>query len=175
MSEKKDTTHTLLPRKLVLFLRPRSKVWQCRFKIEGRWQRTSTSTYELEEAREKALEIFQEANFRKRMNYAPITRSFKHVAEYTIKKLEESRGTPDFKPIYTEYRVLIEKYLIPFFGKYKIDSIDFQLIESFKEWRVNKMGQAPSRSTELNHNAALNRIFDYAEANGFLHAVNRSF
>ena len=173
MSEKKDTTHILVPHKLVLFQRPRSEVWQCRFQMDGKWQRASTGAYDLNEAREKAFDLIQEAGFRKRMNYVPITRSFKNVAEYTIKKLEEARHTPDFKPIFEEYRVLITKYLVPFFGKYKIDSINYQLIEEFKKWRKVRMNAEPSRSTELNHNAALNRVFDYAEANGFIHAVNR--
>ncbi|WP_300707737.1 hypothetical protein [Limnohabitans sp.] len=98
MSEKKDTTHILVPHKLVLFQRPRSQVWQCRFQMDGKWQRASTGTYELNEAREKAFDLIQEAGFRKRMNYVPITRSFKNVAEYTIKKLDEARDTPNFKP-----------------------------------------------------------------------------
>jgi hypothetical protein len=173
MSEKKDTTHILVPRKLVLFQRPRSEVWQCRFQMDGKWQRASTNSYDLEEAKEKAFELIQEAGFRKRMNFVPITRSFKNVAEYTIKKLDESRGTPDYKPIFEEYKVLINKYLIKFFGKYKIDSINYPVIEEFKKWRKEKMGGEPSKSTELNHNAALNKIFDYAEANGYIHAVNR--
>nr|WP_315169005.1 hypothetical protein [uncultured Limnohabitans sp.] len=163
MSEKKDTTHILVPHKLVLFQRPRSQVWQCRFQMDGKWQRASTGTYELNEAREKAFDLIQEAGFRKRMNYVPITRSFKNVAEYTIKKLDEARDTPNFKPIFEEYKVLIAKYLVPFFGKYKIDSINFPLIEEFRKWRKVKMGAEPSRSTELNHNAALNKIFDYAD------------
>jgi integrase len=173
MSEKKDTTHILVPRKLVLFQRPRSEVWQCRFQMDGKWQRASTNSYDFEEAKEKAFDLIQEAGFRKRMNFVPITRKFKNVAEFTIKKLDEAKNTPDYKPIFEEYKVLINKYLIPFFGKYKIDSINYPVIEEFKKWRKVKMGSEPSRSTELNHNAALNKIFDYAEANGYIHAVNR--
>jgi integrase len=173
MSQKKTTTHILVERKLVLFQRPRSKVWQCRFKMDGKWQRTSTGAYDLSEARDKAFDLIQEAGVRKKLNYVPITRNFKNVAQFTIKKLDKAVGTPDYKPIYEEYKSLITKFLIPFFGKYKIDSISYQLIEEYKKWRTERLGHAPSRSTELNHNAALNKIFDYAEANGFIHAVNR--
>lgn len=173
MSEKKETTHILVERKLVLFQRPRSKVWQCRFKIDDKWQRSSTGAHVLKEARDKAFDLIQEAGVRKKLNYVPITRNFQNVANYTIKKLVETKDTPDYKPIFEEYKSLITKYFIPFFGKYKIDSINYQLIEEFKKWHANKIGHIPSRSTELNHNAALNKIFDYAEANGYIHAVNR--
>lgn len=173
MSEKKETTHILVERKLVLFQRPRSKVWQCRFKIDGKWQRSSTGTHDLAEARDKAFDLIQEAGVRKKLNYVPITRNFKNVAQFTVKKLEDAVGTPDYKPIFEEYKSLINKFLIPFFGKYKIDSINYQLVEDYKKWRTERLGHAPSRSTELNHNAALNKIFDYAEANSYIHAVNR--
>ena len=173
MSEKKDTTHILVDRKLVLFQRPRSQVWQCRFQIDKKWQRTSTNTYDFEEAKEKAFELIQEAGFRKRMNYVPVTRNFKNVAEFTIKKLDEAKHTPDYKPVFEEYKSLITKFFIPFFGKYKIDSINYQLIEEFKIWHATKSGKKLSRSAQLNHNAALKKIFDYAEANGYIHAVNR--
>jgi integrase len=173
VSQNKTTTHILVERKLVLFQRPRSKVWQCRFQIDGKWQRTSTGAYDLAEARDKAFDLIQEAGVRKKLNYVPITRNFKNVAQFTIKKLDDAVGTPDYKPIFEEYKSLITKFLIPFFGKYKIDSISYQVIEEYKKWRKERLGHEPSRSTELNHNAALNKIFDYAEANGFIHAVNR--
>jgi len=136
MSEKKDTTHILVPHKLVLFKRPRSEVWQCRFQIDSKWQRSSTGCHDFAEAREKAFDVLYEAGVRKKLNYVPVTRSFKNVAEYTLKKLDEARDTPDFKPVFEEYKVLITKYLVPFFGKYKIDSITYALIEQFKTGRV---------------------------------------
>ena len=103
--------------------------------MDKKWQRASTNTYDFEEAKEKAFDLIQEAGFRKRMNFVPITRKFKNVAEFTIKKLDEAKHTPDYKPIFEEYKVLINKYLIPFFGKYKIDSINYPVIEDFKKWR----------------------------------------
>lgn len=173
MSAKKDTTHILVDHKLVLFKRPRSQVWQCRFQIDGKWQRESTGCRELAEARDKAFDLLMEAGVRKKLNYVPVTRSFKNVAEYTIKRLDATKGSQDYKPVFQEYKSLITKFLIPFFGKYKIDSINYQLIEDFRAWHEVKLGSSPARSTVLNHNAALNKIFDYAEANGFIHAVNR--
>ena len=42
MAEKADTTEVLLERELIVYRRERSKVWQCRFKVDGLWQRAST-------------------------------------------------------------------------------------------------------------------------------------
>jgi len=48
MSDKKDTTHVLIDKQLVIFLRPRSAVWQCRYQVDKRWQRESTGEHELD-------------------------------------------------------------------------------------------------------------------------------
>lgn len=93
MSAKKDTTHILVDHKLVLFKRPRSQVWQCRFQIDGKWQRESTGCRELAEARDKAFDLLMEAGVRKKLNYVPVTRSFKNVAEYTIKRLDATKAS----------------------------------------------------------------------------------
>ena len=42
MTPQKPTTHTLIDRKLIVYLRERSAVWQCRFNVDGRWQTAST-------------------------------------------------------------------------------------------------------------------------------------
>lgn len=173
MREQKETTLTLIERQLVIYTRENSSVFQCRYQIDKKWHRATTGTRDLAEAKAKAHELLLEANVKKRLNYVPVSKSFKNVAKYTIKKLEDTRSTPDHRPIFDEYKVIITRYLIPFFGRYNIDSINYPVLEEFKKWRAEKMSGLPSRSTELNHNAALNKIFDYAEANGYIHAVNR--
>ena len=51
MADKKDTTHVLIPHSLVIFQRPRSTVWQCRYQVDGKWQRESTKQYDLKKAK----------------------------------------------------------------------------------------------------------------------------
>jgi hypothetical protein len=51
MSLQKPTTHTLINRKLIVYQRERSAIWQCRFNVDGRWQRTSTGTRDLADAK----------------------------------------------------------------------------------------------------------------------------
>ena len=82
MTEKKSTTHVLIARQLLIAQREHSSIWQCRYSIDGRWQRTSTGERDLEKAKLKAHELLMEGNVRKRMNVAPITRCFKDVAQH---------------------------------------------------------------------------------------------
>jgi hypothetical protein len=77
MSDKKDTTHVLIDKQLVIFLRPRSAVWQCRYQVDKRWQRESTGEHDLDKATKRAHDLLIEANVRKKLNVAPITRYFK--------------------------------------------------------------------------------------------------
>ena len=173
MSEKKTTTHALIPRQLVVFLRPRSTVWQCRFQIDGKWQRNSTNERNLADASKRAHEILIEANVRKKMNAAPITRYFRDIAHLAVRKMDDDTAQGKGKVSFKEYKVTIDNYLIPFFGKYRVDSIDYTVLEEFDKWRTNKMGAAPKHSTLLNHNAALNRVLEVAEEKGYIVKGNR--
>ena len=71
MTEKKDTTHTLIDRELVLAKRPRSKVLKCRYCIEGVWQHTTTGERDLKRAKTRAHAILVETDVRKNINAHP--------------------------------------------------------------------------------------------------------
>lgn len=173
MSEKKNTTHALIPRQLVVFKRPRSSVWQCRFQIDGKWQRNSTNERNLTHASKRANELFIEAQVRKKMNAAPITRYFRDIAHLAMRQMDDDTASGKGKVSFKEYKVTIKKYLIPFFGKYKVDNIGPAVLKEFDQWRTLKMGAAPKHSTLLNHNAALNRVLEVAEEKGYIVKGNR--
>ena len=173
MTEKKDTTHILVPNTLVVFVRPRSTVWQCRYQVDGKWQRESTNERNLDDAKRVAHDLLIEANVRKKLNAAPITRTFKDIARQAIIRMEKLIADGDGKSMYKEYISIIENYLIKFFGSYKIDNITHQLLEEFDAWRNQKMKTPPKHSTVLNHNAALNRVFDEGIYRGYMYEINR--
>ena len=173
MAEKKDTTFLLVPHALVVFKRPRSMVWQCRYKVDGKWQRESTKEYNLKNAKAVAHDLLVEANVRKKLRAAPITRTFKDIAKQAVFRMEKLIADGDGKSMYREYISIIENYHVNFFGKYKVDAINHELVEEFEKWRIKRMGAAPSHSTTLNHNAALNRVFDEAIYRGFMYEINR--
>jgi hypothetical protein len=55
MALKKRTTKILLKRELILYRRERSDVWQCRYKVDGKWQRITTNERNEAKARVKAV------------------------------------------------------------------------------------------------------------------------
>jgi hypothetical protein len=89
---KKDTTHTLIANKLTVALRARSSVWQCRYNVDGKWQRTSTGERDLEAAKARAHQLLIEANVRKQLNAAPVTRKFKDIANLAIRRMTDEEG-----------------------------------------------------------------------------------
>ena len=59
-----------------------------------------------------------EANVRKRMNVAPITRYFKDVAQHAIKRMKDELAGGGGKVSYKDYIVATERYLIPILGRW---------------------------------------------------------
>ncbi len=116
MPQKAATTHVLLDRQLVLYRRERSGVWQCRFKLEGQWQRATTKHYDLRQASDKALELRVEAEIRRRSNLPFISRNFRHVAKLAVQRMRDDTAVGNGKISYVDYIRVIEDYLIPFFA-----------------------------------------------------------
>ena len=84
MTLKKRTTKTLLARELILYRRERSDVWQCRYKVDGKWQRITTNERNEAKARAKAKDLMVEAEIRRRANIPAITRYFRDMARFAI-------------------------------------------------------------------------------------------
>ncbi len=173
MPQPLPTTHTLMYKELVLYLRPRSRIWQCRFKVDHKWQRASTKEYKFDLACAKAKEMLIEAEIRKRNNLPAVTRKFKDVAKLAVERMLHERKASIGKVSYIDYMRVVERYLIPFFGNRVITNIDYAALDEFDEWRTDAMGKAPTHSTILTHNAALNRVFDEGVIRGYLTDMTR--
>ena len=173
MSEKNDSTHILIPNALTLYQRERSGVWQCRYKVAGVWQRTSTKEHNLKKAKERAKEILIEAEIRQRSNLPVVTRRFRDVAKLAVERMEADKKAGHGKAIYKEYIGVINNYLVPALGKRVITNVDYASLDELDAYRIKRMGKAPSQSTLLTHNAALNRVFDEAVIRGLLTDANR--
>ena len=168
MKAKATTTHTIIAEQLHVFKRARSAVWQCKYLANGKWIRESTNTKDLAEAKAIATDKFADAKARKRNNLNAVRRYFRSVAKATIKKIEEEiangRGTQQL----SDYIKIIDNYLIKYLGNYYVDNIDYKKLDILDKKRIKDMKRVPSRSTMLNHNAALNRVFDEAIYRGFM-------
>lgn len=173
MPEQKETTHIITENKLVVYRRERSTIWQCRYKVDGQWQRASTKERELLKAKERAHELLIEAEIRKRSNMPVVTRRFRDVAKLAIKRLDDKLASKQGKVSYSDYKRIIEDYLIPALGSRLITSIDAAALDHLDADRIKRMGREPSNSTLLSHNAALNLVFDEAVIRNFLTEANR--
>ena len=173
MLDKIASTHVLIDRELVVYRRERSTTWQCRYKADGVWQRTTTKERDLKAAKVKAHEIKMEAKIRKRSNLPVITRRLRDIANLAIKRMEDEAISGGGKVSYADYIRVIEEYLIPCLGRRLITSIDSAALDELDAFRIEQMGKAPSQSTLLTHNAALNRVFDEAVLRNFLTSANR--
>ncbi len=168
MADKIDTTHTLMERKLILYRRERSSVWQCRFKVGGIWQRKSTKEQDFKAAEQVAQRLLIEAEIRKQSNLPVLTRKFKDVAKLAIKRLENDLASGNGKATYKDYIRVIRDYLIPILGRRNIDNIDYKALTELDAQRIVMMGKKPSKSTLQTQNAALNRVFDEAQMRGLI-------
>jgi len=59
-----ETTHVVMARTLIVYQRERSAVWQCRYRVNRRWQRASTGEHELPKAIAKAHKMYITAEVR---------------------------------------------------------------------------------------------------------------
>uniref|UniRef100_UPI004048BB3F tyrosine-type recombinase/integrase n=1 Tax=Polynucleobacter sp. TaxID=2029855 RepID=UPI004048BB3F len=173
MPEPKETTHTLIERALIVYRRERSGIWQCRYKVDGVWQRASTKESDLTKAKARTHELRMEAEIRRRSNLPVITRKFRDVARLAVERLEHEIAVGKGKRSYTDYIRVINDYLIPILGKRSITSIDYQALDELNIKRAELMEKVPTQSTMLTHNAALNRVFDEAVIRGFLTEANK--
>jgi integrase len=173
MPEQVATTHVLMPNELVIYRRERSGVWQCRYKVAGIWQRASTKQRNLKLAKQAARELMIEAEIRHRSNLPVVTRRFRDVAKLAIQRMEAETANKQGKISYTDYKRVIEDYLIPILGNRSITNIDSSALDELDAKRIDLMEKVPSQSTMLTHNTALNRVFDEAVIRGFLTDANR--
>jgi integrase len=173
MPAKLETTHTLLENELIVYRRERSNIWQCRYKVDSVWQRASTKQRKLKDAKVAAKELMIRAEIRKRDNLPVITRKFRDVAKLAVQRMEDKLKNGEGKVSYNDYIRVINDYLIPSLGKRLITNIDRAALDELDAERTEAMGKAPSASTMMTQNAALNVVFDEAVIRNFLTEANR--
>lgn len=163
------TSTVQVHKKLRLDKRRGSDNWYARLTLEnGKRVVKSTKTDNLEEAREIALQLYYDTQARIKNKLPASTRKFKDVAAHAIKRMETELAEGVGKQAYKDYIQALNKWLIPYFAKTDIAKVDLALLKNFDAWRTQKMGKTPAQSTINNHNAALNRVLDEAELNGWI-------
>lgn len=167
----KHELHYLQDGCVVLFKRTNSDTWQVRFRLYDRkWHRFSTHHRDLSFAKRTAGELYDRAKFKEELGIPLATRGFGMVAEACIKELDKDIEQ-GIKPMTNKnYKQAINRYLIPFFGKYHITKIDSQVVKEFEAWRKDNMGRTPVASTLMNQASDYNRVITTAIENGWISA-----
>ena len=87
--------------------------------------------------------------------------------------MEQKLAKGEGKVSYKDYIRIITEYLIPVLGNRLITNIDQAALDHLEAERILLMGKAPTKSTLLSQNAALNMVFDEAVLRNFLTDLNR--
>lgn len=165
-----ESTVVIRPHELRLKRRSNSSVWQIHYKICSKkdWLRVTSKTTDLDAAKQIAQDLFYEARVLEKRGLSVISKKFKAVAEVVSNNLKAQVNAGTGKKSYADYYRAIDTYLIPFFGNHNVDNITPSLIAQFHQWRTEKVGYELKASTQNNHNAALNCVFDYAVEKGWM-------
>ncbi len=156
-------------KKLKLDKRQGSENWYVRLTLDnGKRVVKSTKTDDLEEAKERAIELYHETKARIKNNLPAQTRKFKHVASYTIKRMQEALENGTGKQAYKDYISALRIWLVPYFGDKDVAKIDLAALKAFDAWRTKTNKKQFSQSGINNHNAALNKVLDEAELQGWI-------
>jgi integrase len=154
---------------VVLYKRGEIPNWQARFKVgNGNWHRISTKTADLDRAKAKATDAYDRARFMEKEGLPQVTRRFDSIAKLAIAEMEKALEAGQGKKTYTTYIQVINRHLIPFFGKKQINQISYQDFVEFDAWRLEQFKRPPKASTITNHISALNRIYDIAIGRGWI-------
>jgi len=160
--------HHLRDGAVVLYRRSRSSIWQVRYRLANRhWHRSTTGHRELHYAQQIATTMYDRARFREEMGLPQRTRRFGAAAAQCLRQLEEEIEQGLRPMTNRDYQRVIRKYLVPFFGKYKLTSIDAKLVREFEIWRNQQIGHMPIASTLATHCAAYNRVIQVAVEQGW--------
>jgi integrase len=163
-----DTLIHLRDGDVVLYRRENSGKWQARYKLKNKWHRISTKERSLDFASKMACEAFDRARFLDDEDIVITSKKFGAVAKAVAESLQAQLDGGKGKVVYQTYITVINKYLIPFFKNYNVNSIDYEALVKFDEWREEQMEKKPRASTITNHNTALNRVLEYAVDMGYM-------
>jgi len=126
-----------------LYRRERSRKWQAAFQIDGQYIRISTSKSDLDEAKQAASDSYLEYKFRQKNGVPVVSKRFSDVAKLCIAVMNKQLESGVGKKVYRDYVIVLEKYLIPFFGKMHVTSITYETLQKFARWHKQQMGREP--------------------------------
>ena len=89
MPIKCDDTHQLIDSVLIIYKRPNSDHWQCRYKLDKKWYHVTAKERELDRAKAKAHGFQIAANVRKEQDLPLVSKKFRDVAMLALKRMDD--------------------------------------------------------------------------------------
>ena len=154
---------------VVLYKRGDSAKWQARYKLKDlKWHRVATKHANIQYAAEVACEAYDRARFLYDEKIPVSSKRFDVAANLAVDEMRKQISAGVGKSVYNDYITAINKYLIPYFGKYNINTIGYEELQAFGTYRENEMGRKPVASTVTTHISAMNRVYDVAIERGWI-------
>ena len=135
-----------------LFQRPNSRVWQCTFNVGGRWVRKTTKCKKLKDAKKAAKKLYAKYLARDEDGLPVVGARFGAIARAVMADMDKQLSAGAGKASFRDYKIVLERYLIPYFGNMSVSSIDYNTLKQFDAWREQTMARLPSASTISTHN-----------------------
>ena len=136
--------------------------------MDNVWYSKATKQKEHQQAIIRAIEIQTEYRIMLSNNISIIQpkkqkhHTFNAIADLAIERMQEMLNNVTGKAIFKHYIGMLNNYYKPFFNETPINKVDNQLLKAFDDWRIQKLGKVPSKSTVISNNVALGRVFDEA-------------
>jgi integrase len=163
--------HTLYLRdgELAIYRRPRSLLYQCRFKLpDGKWLRQSTGKASVEHAIAAACDIYDEARYRLKLGLAHRTHSIAHIAQLCVEDLRKQIDAKGKRSALNDYLSVIERYFVPYFGERQLEELTHTDVREFEQWRDRQLSRRPRTSTLNNFTSAWSRLIATAVERGYI-------
>jgi hypothetical protein len=101
--------------------------------------------------------MYDRARFREEEGLPQKTRRFDAIARECCKALEQEIERGIRRETNKDYLRTINKYLVPFFGKFMPSNITTEKVRAYEQWRNEQMGRVPISSTLATHASAYSR------------------
>jgi integrase len=154
-----DNEKTFIDERSYLFKQKNSSKWYARLYVGKVRFPFSTKESDFDKARLNALKYLGALESDISNKLSSKKSAFGVVAQEYIESITTSASATKNEKTYCS---ALRKYHIPFFGKIKVNKITEDNIEDFNTFREEVFGKPFSKSAILNHNAAMNKVFDRA-------------
>ena len=176
---RKTATHYLFEKRVQIYRRNGSRVWQCAARVNGQRFRESTKEQDLDRAKDVAEEWYLDLRGKtRRGEIIRKEKSFRDAADDYVRKartLTHQRRSET----YVELVILrLNRHILPFCGDMALSDINKGLAERYCVHRTeetmertrteNGPGKPPARSTLLQEVVILRQVLKHAESEGWI-------